>query len=68
MCDLWHKSLEVLERVSICDVAHADETLRAAEERMRGCYSALQLRHAVDLNSQGLAADLSIPHVKLDHA
>ena len=68
MCDLWHKSLEVLERVSICDVTHADETLRAAEERMRGCYSALQLRHAVDLNSQGLAADLSIPHVKLDHA
>ena len=68
MCDLWHKSLEVLERVSICDVTHADETLRAAEQRMRGCGSALQLRRAVDLNSQGLAADLSVPHVKLDHA
>ena len=68
MCDLWHKSLEVLERVSICDVTHADDTLRAAEERVGSCGSALQLRRAVDLNSQGLAADLRTPNRKLDHA
>ena len=58
----------LLERVSICDVTHADETLRAAEERMRGCGRALKLRRAVDLNSQGLAADLRTPNRKLDHA